>query len=371
MALSMVPALGPRRMDELIAHFGSAAGAVDAGESALREVPMIGKVLAGRVAASGLLDRARAALEWGRARKIRVLVPEDEAFPGLLREIADPPRVLWVRGELPREEVRIAIVGTRRTSPYGLRVARELAEGLADRGAAVVSGLAIGADAAAHQGALETGRTIAVMATGPDRVYPGRHRGLADRIRRSGALVTEFAPGTPARRGNFPARNRLISGLSRGTVVVESARRGGSMITAYLASDQNRELFAVPGPANARTSAGPHDLIRRSYAKLVETAEDVLEEIRPMVRDGVLGGDEVGESEAGADGKEARRENDPAASVPGRLAGLYEAVGPEPRHLDEIGRAARVEPPHLLVGLLELEMCGAVRQLAGQQFVRT
>lgn len=354
-ALSFIPALGPRRTRRLLDRFGSAEEVLRTPPVGLREVEGVGKVLAERIAAPDLMARAERRLDGARRRGVRVLIPEDEAYPSLLEQIEDPPVVLWVRGTLPRREVRVAVVGTRRVTEYGVRMARKLGRDLARRAICVVSGLALGADASAHRGALETGRTVGVMATGPDRIYPSRHRELAGRIAEAGALITEFGPGTPARRGNFPARNRIISGLCRGTVVVESRLRGGSMITGYLASDQNRELFAVPGRVGTPTSEGPNDLIRRGYAKLVERVEDVVEEIAAMVEDGAIRA--LAEEEASAD-----------AVVPPHLRSLYEALAREPGHVDELARRMRVDVSSLLVQLFELEAAGLVRQLSGRQF---
>lgn len=357
-ALSLARGLGPHRQSLLMKRFGSAQEILAAGAEALAEVKGVGKVLAERVADPDLPARAERALEAAERRGVRGYLPEDEGFPGLLREIADPPLVLWVRGELPRGEVRVAVVGTRRATEYGLRTARRLGAGLARRGICVVSGLALGADGAAHRGALRTGRTAAVTATGLDRVYPGRHRELAGRIEQDGALVSEYPLGTPARPGQFPARNRLISGLCRGTVVVESRRRGGSLITAYLASDQNRELFAVPGRAGDPTAEGPNDLIRRGYAKLVESVDEVIEEIVPMVPDGAI---RPAEGTIGAGGP---------GGVPSHLRGPYEALEAGPLHVDELSRRLEIGVAALLVQLFELEVAGFVRQLAGRQFAR-
>jgi DNA processing protein len=216
----------------------------------------------------------------------QLLVLGSSSYPALLASIPDPPIALTVRGSLLREDqLGIAIVGSRRATGYGRDVARRLSRDLAAAGLTIMSGLARGIDACAHQGALEAnGRTVAVLGSGLENVYPREHRGLADRIAENGALVSEFALDEPPLPGNFPRRNRVITGLSLGTLVVEAAAKSGSLVSARLALEQNREVFAVPGPVSSPTSEGVHALIRDG-ARLVEKAVDVLEELRAEVRD--------------------------------------------------------------------------------------
>lgn len=208
----------------------------------------------------------------------------DRLYPPTLRHVFDPPRRLWVRGALARRlealaAPSIAVVGSRDATAYGLAMARELGRGLAEAGLTVVSGLALGIDGAAHRGALEAGgSTVAVTGAGTDVVYPRQHAALRSEILRHGALVAELPPGTPPLRAHFPRRNRIISGLSLGVVVVEATLRSGSLVTARHALEQGREVFAVPGPARAPRSRGPHELLRRG-ARLVESVEDVLAEL--------------------------------------------------------------------------------------------
>lgn len=224
-------------------------------------------------------------LDWAAGEQHHLLVWSDPDYPALLREIADPPLVLYVHGK--REllaQPQLAIVGSRNPTPLGRQNAAAFARALADAGLVITSGLALGIDGAAHRGALEAGgATIAVAGTGLDRVYPPRHRELAHAIAARGALVSEFPIGTPARPGHFPVRNRLISGLSLGVLVVEAAERSGSLITARLAGEQGREVFALPGSIHSPLSRGCHALIRQG-AKLVETAQHVLEELAPLAQ---------------------------------------------------------------------------------------
>lgn len=219
-------------------------------------------------------------LQWLEGGADRHLLPlTDERFPWLLRQIPDSPLVLFVSGNLQSLDLPcLSIVGSRNPTPIGRETAVYFAKGLAEMGFAVASGLAQGIDGSAHRGALETGSTIAVCAHGLDTVYPAIHRRLADQIRETGALVSEYPPGTPPRRNHFPQRNRLISGLSLGTVVVEAGLRSGSLITARLAVEQNREVYSVPGPISSPLSKGCHELIRDG-ATLVESLADILREL--------------------------------------------------------------------------------------------
>ncbi len=229
-------------------------------------------------------DTAKADLAWLDSDDKHLLPITDPAYPRLLKELSDPPVVLFVHGD-PAVlcAPQIAIVGSRNPTPAGANNARDFAAALARAGATITSGLALGIDGAAHQAALDAGgATVAVAGTGLDRVYPARHKDLAHRIAGQGALVSEFAPGTGVRRGQFPRRNRIISGLSLGTLVVEAATQSGSLITARLAGEQGREVFALPGSIHNPLARGCHQLIKQG-AKLVETAEEILEELAALV----------------------------------------------------------------------------------------
>jgi DNA processing protein len=301
--------------------------------------------------------RARAAAERAEAAReqVDVVLWDAAGYPSRLRTIADPPLALFVRGTLdPEPALAVAIVGSRRASEYGRRVARELAEGLAGVGITVVSGLAAGVDGAAHAGALDAGgRTIAVMATGIDLVYPAWHRGLARDIARRGALVTEFRRGTPSLQFHFPQRNRIISGLTVGTVVVEAAERSGSLITAEYALEQGREVFAVPGPIGMPQHRGCHRLIREGAA-LVTSVEDVLETLAPALR-------------ASLAGVRATAEEATLTSVERRILG---ELGDDTGHVDEIVARAGLAPAVVLETLLALELRGLVAQRPGMRFLR-
>ena len=283
LALRRLPGVGARTQRELLEHFGSVENIFSASRSRLD------KLLAGKSEAVNAIlegpDRQayQSEFDWLDQPGRHLLIWSDTDYPPLLREIPDPPLLLYVLGNPQAlSGPQLAIVGSRNPSPMGRENAQAFAKSLAGAGLTITSGLALGVDGAAHRGALAAGgMTIAVAGTGLDRVYPARHRELAHEIAQRGALVSEFAPGTPPLPENFPIRNRLISGLTLGTLVVEAALQSGSLITARLATEQGREVFAIPGSIHAPQARGCHALIRQG-AKLVETAQDIIEELGPL-----------------------------------------------------------------------------------------
>ena len=288
-----------------------------------------------------------------------LLTPADVGYPALLREIAGPPPQLFVRGSLEALSLpQLAIVGSRNATPAGTETAHDFASHLARGGFCVTSGLAEGIDAAAHRGALHAGgRTIAVCGTGPDIVYPRRHERLADDIvANGGAIVSEFAPGTPVFRSNFPRRNRLISGLSVGTLVVEAGVRSGALITARHAMEQGREVFAIPGSIHNPVARGCHLLIRNG-AKLVETATDIVEELG-----GLLAGMQLPESPG------------PSFALPvavdGEYVKLLAAMAWDPVDADSLVARSGLTIGEVSSMLLMLEMQGSVRTLSGGRYQR-
>lgn len=293
---------------------------------------------------------------------IQRLTPADAGYPEPLRTIPDPPSELYVQGAwLLEDAAAVAIVGTRQATEHGVAVAERLGRELAARGVTVVSGLAFGIDAAGHRGALAAGgRTIAVLGSGLLRLFPSEHADLAGQIAAHGAVLSELPVQTPAAPWHFPRRNRLIAGLSLGVVVVEAPARSGALITARLAAEQGREVFAVPGPAGAATSRGAHDLLRDG-ACLVETADDILAALQgPLAR--CL--------------KAIRCQ---APSVPGTMPAprltpeetpVYARLSSQPVGVDGLTAQTGVAPAPLLRVLLGLELKGLVRQVPGQQFVR-
>lgn len=306
-------------------------------------------------------DRELAAHQQWLAQPGHALITlSDPAYPLALAEIGHPPPVLWVRGApILLSAPQVALVGARKATPSGRELAFELAAGLAAAGLVVTSGLAEGIDAAAHEGALQCGRTLAVAGCGPDQVYPRRHTALAERVVAGGALVSEFELGTPPRAANFPRRNRVVTGLSRGVVVVEAMLRSGSLISARLAGEQGREVFAVPGPVQSPLSRGCHALIRQG-ACLVERVEDILEELRPW---GAPPG-----PQGALPGLEQRPQ---ARPEPGSDEDkVLKSMDYSPVSLEDLAARSGLTARALCSILLKLELQGAVAALSGGRYVR-
>lgn len=354
--LNMIPQLTPRRTGRLFRRFESFRAVWEASSAKLAEVfasSVIGEAIASGRDEAAIDQELTAAEEQG----IRILTLVDSEYPPLLREIDDPPLVLYVRGETAFDPARsIAVVGTRRSTRYASLVAARLASQLALKGITVVSGLAAGTDAAAHQGVLDVaGKTIAVMGCGVDRVYPKRNQEIYDGIVETGSVVSEFPLGTRPAKWTFPQRNRIISGLSRGVVVVQAPERSGALITARLALEQGRDVFAVPGNITNRTSAGTNRIIRDG-AKLVMSVDDILDEYPDLLQLKKIAVDEEESSEESKLGETEQR--------------VFDLVGLEPVHVDDIiGRAdlSPTEASHILL-LLQLE--GLIEEVEGGRFVR-
>jgi DNA processing protein len=357
LALALVPGIGPRLRKALVDRFGSAEAVLAAAPSDLRGVPGIGPRLSAAIA---LAEAAEGAAEFDLCRRhqIDVLTESDAGYPRKLREIPDPPGVLFLQGGLaPQDELAIAIVGSRHATQYGLAQAERLAGSLARAGLTIVSGLARGIDGAAHRGALAAGgRTIAVLGSGLLRIYPPEHKDLADEVAGRGALLTEAPPRAAPLGGVFPQRNRIISALALGVIVVEAAERSGALITARHAMEQNRDVFAVPGRVDSRMSRGPHRLIRDG-AKLVETADDVLEELGPLVA-----------ATTRSDGTEIHH---PAELLLNETEQqVLSAVRADPTTIDEVIAVSRLPTPQVLSTLSVLEMRRLVRRSSGSTVLR-
>lgn len=356
--LCLIDGVGPRTRMRLLERFGSYRAALAAPSAELQEVPGIGPTLAAKIAAARTSVDAEAELELCRRRGIEILTEDAPSYPRLLREIADPPGVLFVRGRLlAQDALAVAMVGTRHATPYGLRQAQRLAAALARAGLTIVSGLARGIDAAAHRGALEAGgRTLAVLASGVLEIFPPEHAELAEQIAAQGALVSEAPSRAEPLRGTFPQRNRLISGLALGVIVVEAPERSGALITARHAMEQGREVFAVPGSIESRSSHGCHRLIQDG-ARLVQSVDDVLEELGPLV-----------EAVPQPGGKPIRH---PAElQLNEQEAQVLAALGIEPMSIDELAAAAGLPVARVLSTLSVLEMRRLVRRLSGTTVVR-
>jgi DNA processing protein len=343
------PGVGREGARRLLAAFGDPATALGASSAALKEV--VGPTLAAALGTPPpqFAERLAAAEAWRHGGDDRhVVTLGDPAYPPLLLQTADPPLLLYVQGRVDRLAApSIAIVGSRNPTPQGRDTARTFGRALANEGLVVVSGLALGIDGAAHDGALDgTAGTLAVVGTGPDRVYPSRHHALAHRIAQAGAIVSEYAPGTPPLPENFPQRNRIIAGLALGTVVVEAALKSGSLITARLAAEAGRDVFAVPGSIYAAQSRGCHALIQQG-AKLVQSAADVAEDLRGLQRSLPVD-------------SETTAPKDP----------LLEALGSDPVTLDALLARTGWPAADLSAKLLELELDGAVARLPGGLYQR-
>lgn len=280
--LQMVQGIGPRIFGELIERFGSAEGVLSASPSDIRSVPGVGAKLSNNIAMASEID-IDPLLDCCQGHGISILQRGGNGYSKRLEEIYDPPSILFGKGAvLPCDELAIAIVGTRHATRYGTKVADQLARGLALAGLTIVSGLARGIDAAAHKGALAVGgRTIGVLGGGLLKMYPAEHQSLADEIAESGAVLSESLPMQAPKSGSFPRRNRIVTGLSLGVIVIEAADRSGALISARLASEQGREVFAVPGRMTDRMSKGTNALIRDG-ATMVQSVDDVLEQLGPM-----------------------------------------------------------------------------------------
>ncbi len=354
-ALSLTPGVGPGRIRALVQAFGSAHRARHAPLRQLAAVSGIGPATARAIAGFGDEKAIDAQLGSAQRAGATLVLQGDEAYPALLQQIYDPPAFLWMRGTLDASDARaIAIVGTRRASDYGKKAAYHFAHELALQGCTIVSGLAYGIDGAAHEGALDAGgRTLAVLGSGVDRIYPARHSKLADRIAEQGAILSEYPMGAAPDAPNFPRRNRVVSGLVRGVLVAEAFEKGGALITARMALEQNREVFALPAPYHLASGAGTNRLIQRGHAKLVLTVEDILEELG-----------EASLSAQPATAPDLTGLNDVERT-------LYDALTTEAVHIDALCTTTGLDASSALVYLLSLEFKGLIRQMAGKQFLRS
>ena len=357
--LAMVSGVGPRLREALLERFGSSEAVFAASKSELQGTPGIGAKLAEKIAAAREEVDIPALLALANRHRIGIVTQADAAYPRLLKEIHDPPAVLFMRGQFtPHDALSIAIVGTRHASAYGLKQAEALAGSLARAGLTIVSGLARGIDAAAHRGALAAGgRTIAVLASGLLNIYPPEHDKLAEQIAGKGALVSEAHPLAEPISGMFPQRNRVISGLSLGTIVVEAALRSGALITARHACEQGREVFAVPGRIDNRLARGCHRLIRDGV-KLIESADDVLEELGPLV-----------EATPRADGGPAIRHPAELSLNEVELQVLAE-IHDEPILIDDVAAGCGLPMQRVLSTVSILEMRRILRRVGGNRIVR-
>jgi DNA processing protein len=358
-ALNLIDGVGPVRVRQLVEHFGEAAAILNASRQQLLQARGIGEETAEAIAnwekTVDLSAELKRVAEFG----CRIVIQSDPEYPELLRQIYDPPIVLYTKGELlPKDKNSVAIVGSRMTTHYGIEAARKLAYQLAYLGVTVVSGGARGIDSAAHQGALSAkGRTIAVLGTGINLVTPPENARLFEQIAANGALVTQFPFNRPGDKQSFPIRNRIVAGMTLGTVVVEANLTSGALITANFANEYGRQVFAVPGRIDSPRSKGCHDLIKKG-AKLCEGAEDILSEFEYLfppsnkpaspVETGVL----------------------PALELSANEQKVYDTLSHEEIGIDDVIRQSSLPASAVSVALLSLEMKRLVRQLPGKVFVR-
>ena len=349
-ALELIPGLGGEGTRKLLARFSSPSAILAQSFSSLSQI--VTAAAARAIVAGAPAERLEASLKWLEQESNHLLTLADEDYPPQLLEIADPPPILYLKG---RRELLgkpgLAVVGSRNATPSGLQNAEGFARNLSDAGFTIISGMALGIDAAAHRGGLAGGgSSIAVVGTGLDLIYPARNKALAHELAERGLLISEFALGTPALAKNFPRRNRIISGLSRGVLVVEAALASGSLITARQAGEQGREVFAIPGSIHSPFSKGCHQLIKQG-AKLVDEANDILIELHWGSAKPASAAAEINQTEA---------ESDP----------LLDAMGFDPVSIDNLLDRVKLPTDQLIARLTELELDGAIASMPGGKYQR-
>jgi DNA processing protein len=358
--LALVNGVGPKLLALLLTHFGSATDTLKATLSQLGKVPRIGPKLSTliRDASASASDLAERVKSHCNEHQVRILLPGDEEFPRLLSELEDPPVLLFVRGQFTRaDQLSIGMVGTRHCTTYGRTMAERISKSLARYGITIVSGLARGIDAVCHRGAMDVeGRTIAVLGSSVTDIYPPEHADLAEQVIQHGALISETHPFAKPKAGVFPQRNRIISGLSLGVIVVEAADRSGSLITARHAGDQGRDLFAVPGQATSRMSRGCNQLIRDG-AILIQDAEDVIEHLGPLVEKAKLSDDKTVHHPAELQLNELEQ-------------AVLQAIDDSPTDIDQVIINSKLPVPRVLSILSVLEMRGLIKRPSGSTVVR-
>jgi len=354
-ALNLIPNLTPKKFHMLLEHFSSPREIWEAPLDQLKEIAAFAQSAETFVRHRERVDLEAELREIAR-RGLSVITLAEENYPRALRAIEDPPPVLYLKGDyLERDELAIAMVGTRKPSSYGRMVAEKLARELGELGFTIVSGLALGIDTAAHRGALEAGaRTLAVLGGGFANPYPRENRRLIEEISRSGAVMSEFSIHTPPDRWTFPRRNRIISGLARGTIVVEAPQRSGALITAHYALEQGREVFAVPGQITQETSRGTHRLIQQG-AKLVTDLDDILEELADL-KEMLMG--------------RGPRPKRPAPQLSPLEERVYRVLEFEPVHFNDVVERAGISPTDASYALLQLTMKELVKELEGKRYAK-
>lgn len=362
-ALSMVSEIGSATFRKLLSACGDPEAVFKEPLERLSRIPGVGERKARNIRNFSDWKSVERQVELLHKSGAIAVTYDSPEYPVMLRQIEDAPAILFVRGRIEDgDKFALAIVGSRKTSAYGRLVAERLSSELSVAGFTIVSGMARGIDTIAHTACMDSGgRTIAVLGSGIDRAYPSENRGLMERIVASGYVVSEFPFGTGPNRENFPRRNRLISGLSFGVVVVEAASGSGALITARSALEQNREVFAVPANINSPTSAGTNELIKKG-AKLIQKGDDIIEELAPVLK-GYVGA--VKRLQA-AQGKTSPPKS--MATITDEEKKLCDILTGEPVHIDELSRELSLSPASALALLLNLELKGIVRQAEGKRF---
>lgn len=356
--LALVPGVGPRTIAALIAHFGSPAEVLQATLSQLNQVSRIGPKMASLIRDAKSSDLCDRVLEHCEQQNVHLLLPGDSNFPKWLMELRDPPPLLFLKGSLLEEDsIAIAMVGTRHCTYYGKTMAERISKSLARKGITIVSGLARGIDAVCHRSALDVGgRTIAVLGSSVTEIYPPEHTQLALDVTQQGALISETHPFAKPKAGVFPQRNRIISGLSLGVVVVEAADRSGSLITARHAGDQGRDVFAVPGPVTSRTSRGCNQLIRDG-AILVQDADEIIDHLGPL--------------SVNVRSKEGNIVSHPAELQLNEIEQkVLQCIDAQPTDIDTVVHRTQLPVPRVLSTVSVLEMKGLVRRPSGRTVCR-
>jgi DNA processing protein len=359
-SLKSVPGIGNHLFKRLLNAFSTPQGVFEATREELLQIEGVTSRIITALRNHKPSENLQRELDQSQQHGFQIVTMLDSAYPRLLREIPDPPPYLYVYGKLDDSPKNIAVVGSRHATAYGINTARDLCKDLAALGITIVSGMARGIDTSAHEGALMgKGKTVAVLGCGLDRIYPAENCTLYHRISENGAVVSEFALKTEPEAHNFPIRNRIISGISLGTVVVEASKKSGSLITARLAAEQNREVFAVPGSVQSFKSIGTHTLIKQG-AKLVEHAQDVIEELSPFL--------DTQMPIIAAELKQPDETVGIKASLSPEEAFVHQILGPYPEHIDDLVRKTSMETGKLSSILLKLELKGIVQQSPGKLF---
>jgi len=356
LALSLTPGLGSILIKRLLDRFKTPEAVFHAPMKELLKIEGLGEKVAGEIRKGPFEKAVKKELSLLKELGGTIVTIKDDAYPKRLKDIYDPPPLLYMRGKLKEEdELAVSIVGSRKTSPYGRWITEKVSQELARHGVTIVSGMARGIDSFAHWGAISVrGRTIAVLGCGVDVIYPSENRNLFGKIIEHGAILSEFPIGSPPEGGHFPRRNRIISGLSIGVVVVQASAESGSLITAGYALEQGREVFAVPGNVGAEGSRGTNRLIKEG-AKLVESSEDILEEILPQWK---------------REKEIVQKVETPRPDLTEEEKILYDLLGETPLHIDVLIRESQLDPGKVSSILLNLELGGLISQWPGKCFTR-